>query len=534
MKKLLPIFIALTLATSANAFQLADPNDFILPKSKISQFFSKVWECKWHISCYTKFGAFTEISSTNNINAFPTTYNANLAKTIEVGTTSVASITTLSNLTSVGAITSLNSLTSASSLATVGTITSGTWSGTAIAVGKGGTGTTSPSTYQVLLGNGANGLTVASSTGTSGQFLTSNGTGAYPSWQTSSVNQAANYSWTGTHSFAATTTLATTTVTNLISKNFGGTGRDGVLSISSGTTTINAANTSIITKEYTSISITGTASLAISNPAQAGTTLFLKSQGDVTITSSNIGIYLVGAGAAGVTSNANGTYASTTSASDTDSSGVGTSNGTGATGGVIYTNKNLYTPMSPTRVARKTYILATGSSGGGGNSSGSTSGAGGGVLILEVGGYLNFTGKINVSGQDGAAATGASAPRGGNGGGSSGMALILYNNLTENSGIITAAGGGGGAGGGIEDNSNAGGGGSGAGAFGAAGGNGGAGGSAAGGDGGNAGGGGGGGASCSASAGSNGSNGVNGAGGAGGAEAASNPQCYLIIQNQWF
>src|SRR3990167_9168211 len=176
LQKLLPIFILLTLATNVSAFQYWPSDTFTTPPNKISRFFSRIWECKWHISCYRqdKLGAFTEITSTNNINAFPTTYNANLAKTIEVGTTSVASITTLSNLTSVGAITSL------SSLATVGTITSGTWSADAIAVGKGGTGTTTPSTYQVLLGNGANGITVASSTGSSGQFFTSNGSGAYP------------------------------------------------------------------------------------------------------------------------------------------------------------------------------------------------------------------------------------------------------------------------------------------------------------------------------------------------------------------
>src|SRR3990167_3310055 len=130
-----------------------------------------------------KLGAFTEISTATNLADFPTTYNLNLTKTLEVGTTSVASITTLAGLTTA------NALTSASALATIGTITTGVWNGTAICVSKGGTGTTSPSTYFTLLGNGANGITTASSTGTTGQFLTSNGAGAYPSWQTSSVNQ---------------------------------------------------------------------------------------------------------------------------------------------------------------------------------------------------------------------------------------------------------------------------------------------------------------------------------------------------------
>lgn len=152
-------------------------------------------------------GAFTEITTATNLADFPTTYNANLNKTIEVGTTSVASITTLAGLTTA------NALTSASSLATVGTITSGTWSGTAIAVGKGGTGTTSPSTYFVLLGNGANGLTIASTTGATGQFLTSNGAGAYPSWQTSSVNQTDDYNFTSS-AFRVKNLHASSTVAN--------------------------------------------------------------------------------------------------------------------------------------------------------------------------------------------------------------------------------------------------------------------------------------------------------------------------------
>lgn len=100
--------------------------------------------------------------------------------------------------------TTLPLLTTTLALSSVGTITTGTWSGTAIAVAKGGTGTTSPSQWLVLLGNGAAGITHASSTGTSGQFLTSNGAGAYPTWQTSSVNQTDPYNWSGSHNFSST------------------------------------------------------------------------------------------------------------------------------------------------------------------------------------------------------------------------------------------------------------------------------------------------------------------------------------------
>src|SRR3990167_4812058 len=66
----------------------------------------------------------TSISTATGLANFPAIYNANNtlldAGKIDTGTTSVSSITTLSNLV------------------TVGTITSGTWSGTAIAVAKGG------------------------------------------------------------------------------------------------------------------------------------------------------------------------------------------------------------------------------------------------------------------------------------------------------------------------------------------------------------------------------------------------------------
>ena len=108
------------------------------------------------------------------------------------------------------ATTTHSAITSIPNLATIGTITSGTWNGTAIAVGYGGTGTTTPNRYSVILGNGADGLTIASSTGSSGQSLVSNGTGVYPSWQSVAVNQGDAYTWTGTHSFAATTTLNNT------------------------------------------------------------------------------------------------------------------------------------------------------------------------------------------------------------------------------------------------------------------------------------------------------------------------------------
>lgn len=146
----------------------------------------------------------TTIAGSDTISSSRTTINNNFTNLnsgkIENSTTSVDAITTLSNL------------------ATVGTVTSGTWSATTVAGNKGGTGTTSPSIYQVLLGNGTAGVTIASSTGSSGQFLTSNGGGAYPNWTSPSVDQTINYNWSG-----ATTTFSggVVSVTNIASTTWG-------------------------------------------------------------------------------------------------------------------------------------------------------------------------------------------------------------------------------------------------------------------------------------------------------------------------
>ncbi len=146
----------------------------------------------------------TKISDLATI--LPNNFNELDRMKIEVSTTTLPKITTLAGLTS------------ASSLATIGTITTGVWNGTAIPVSKGGTGTTSPTIYMTMLGNGSLGLTHASSTGTTGQFLTSNGAGAYPSWQTASVNQTSDYNFTSSY-FGVKNLNASSTAANPIYLN---------------------------------------------------------------------------------------------------------------------------------------------------------------------------------------------------------------------------------------------------------------------------------------------------------------------------
>lgn len=96
------------------------------------------------------------------------------------------------------------------SLVTVGTVTTGTWNATTLTVPYGGTSSTTLAANRLFVGNGTGNL-ISIAPGSSGDFLTSNGSGSAPSFQASSVNQAANYTWTGLHTFNASTSLSATT-----------------------------------------------------------------------------------------------------------------------------------------------------------------------------------------------------------------------------------------------------------------------------------------------------------------------------------
>jgi len=124
----------------------------------------------------------TTIAGSDTLKASRSVINTNFANLnsdkTEISTTTLPLITDLANLD------------------TIGTITTGIWNGTAIPVGYGGTGTTSPTTKQIMIGNGANGLQVIGF-GTNGQFLTSGGDATLPSWTTSSIDESLDYDWTG-------------------------------------------------------------------------------------------------------------------------------------------------------------------------------------------------------------------------------------------------------------------------------------------------------------------------------------------------
>lgn len=259
---------------------------------------------------------------------------------------------------------------------------------------------------------------------------------------------------------------------------FGGTGADGALSISSGTTTLNMGGASVYIKNYSSISITGTGALAFSNPASTGTIIIIKCQGSCTITSSATAAILAdgmgaagGAGGgtsahagtqpliwaftaapgAGGTGGTSGNYggpggggASVISAASGGSANNGASVGSNGNITGIYYNVN--------RVAFMKAYVEPGAGGGSGTYNyGGTVGAGGnggGAVYIEVAGALNFgTGAvISANGSAGGSPSGSYCGAGGGGGG--GVVAILYNTLTANNGTIAVNGGAGGTGGG--------------------------------------------------------------------------------------
>ena len=103
-------------------------------------------------------------------------------------------------------------LAGSASITTVGTITSGTWNASTLTVPYGGTASTTLSANRLFVGNGTGNL-ISIGQGSSGQYLISGGAGVAPSFQTSSVDQTANYTWTGAHTFSGTSTAFTATTT---------------------------------------------------------------------------------------------------------------------------------------------------------------------------------------------------------------------------------------------------------------------------------------------------------------------------------
>lgn len=238
---------------------------------------------------------------------------------------------------------------------------------------------------------------------------------------------------------------------------FGGTGADGALSISSGTTTIDCANAAVVIKNYTSISITSTGKLAFSNPHTNGTIVILRSQGNVTLTSSTSAMVdmssMGAAGGNGITCSAgtvaglNGNEPNSNVYLASGRAGFGAANngGAGNTGAAGTYVTTLVAGLG--KYGTPLIVGAGGGSGGDGGGTGLTGagGRGGGGIIIECAGAWNFTTSGGISVAGGAGGNGASG-RGNGAGGGGGFCVVQYNTLTSNSGTITVSGGTGGTG----------------------------------------------------------------------------------------
>lgn len=272
------------------------------------------------------------------------------------------------------------------------------------------------------------------------------------------ANQIVTVIYDGTNMQLQSKTSKTYIATGIYS--FGGDGSDGVLNVTSGTTTIDLGNASIFTKNYTSINVSAGATLTFSNPNNNGTIIQLKSQGAVTIAGT---VDAQGMGAQGQA------LISTAGQDGVNPNGIlGTENQYGTKGiydtgagsaGAVATLKPFYA-YNNFIITSKMVDLIPGASGGGGGSGrnntpaavdGGIGGNGGGAVYIECAGALNFTGTINTSGTAGGTGanvgdigfTGMGSGSGG-GGGAAGMQVIIYNTLTANSGTMTASGGNGG------------------------------------------------------------------------------------------
>lgn len=240
---------------------------------------------------------------------------------------------------------------------------------------------------------------------------------------------------------------------------FGGTGADGSLSISSGTTTLALGSARYSVKNYTSISITGTAALTFSSPHAMGTYIKIRSQGALTVTSSATAAVIgdglgasAGKGVAGAQLYNAGTITTGTSAGG--GGGGGSQQGYGSTGGGVAGGLGGNPLMGLAPWATLIEPGGGGSSGQTGYANGfsggtpGTGGTGGASIDFEIAGNINITATFSSKGATGGASPNNSSggySGGGGGGGGGGSIRILYNgSVTANSATFTVTGGSGG------------------------------------------------------------------------------------------
>jgi len=343
--------------------------------------------------------------------------------------------------------------------ADLGTITAGTVTGATIRTAASGDRFTMDSTsFQAIEAGGNVIFEVVLSGGDAGDVIMGDdATSTYAKWDDSAATFTVN---------------GYVVVTKGV---FGGDGSDGAFSQSSGTTTLSMASASVLVKNYTSFSLTGTADLTVSNKVSTGAFLIIKTTGNFTATSSTspaINLASMGGnngtgGAADTDGTAGTTGLGNISVNTAGAKGTkGVNPSTQGTGGTAGAGASYTSLGQVVGWVVPVWCGAGGAGGGGGadNGSGGDGGKGGGVLIIECAGAYNVSSTFSCGGANGSAATGGTTRSGGGGGGGGGGTIIAgYKTLTSDTGTYTVSAGTGGSGQSIASSVNGGGGGGGAG-----------------------------------------------------------------------
>ncbi len=234
---------------------------------------------------------------------------------------------------------------------------------------------------------------------------------------------------------------------------FGGTGADGALNVTSGTTTIDLAGANVVVKNYTSINVSAGATLDFSNPASDGTIIIFKSQGTVTFAGTvdirNLGSAGGAGGSVGNPGSAGSVPFGNVFSNTSALAGANTPTGSGTE--VVSTTTLSAVTRNQNTLYSKFIALTVGGGGGGGYGGGTsaTGGAGGrgaGSMYVESLGVLSITGTIQATGTTGSNAVAGTSDSGGGGGGggAGGQFIVLYNSTVTNSGTYNFSGGNGG------------------------------------------------------------------------------------------
>ena len=251
-------------------------------------------------------------------------------------------------------------------------------------------------------------------------------------------------------------------------EEFGGTGADGDLAVTSGTTNISLDTV----YNYSSVSISAAATLS---SAANGSPMFIKCAGDCTIDGTiNLDGKGYSGGAGGASANTagaagtgfadiitHGTAGGGGGASVNGGGGGGaggasmtTSGGAGGAGGGVTPGSAGAASVRYSKAVQPTLwtlrnlgLIGVGTGGGGGGAgtgaggeAGGAGGAGGGGLVIEVGGNLSI-GAAGVITADGVAGGNGASYSGGGGGGGGGSVIVRVRGTITNAGTVTVTGG---------------------------------------------------------------------------------------------